>query len=118
MEIAVVHPPQRPGWRAMSERIAELDHDPRRAKALAEARRKMAEELYPSHSLASLRLKKGLSQTELARRIGASQSWLSRIEAGTDIPSHPTVVKLAKALEADLQTVSDAIMEKIGAHHD
>jgi transcriptional regulator with XRE-family HTH domain len=42
----------------------------------------------------------GLGQSELARRAGLSQVWVSRIEAGGGYGSRRTRSKLAAALEA------------------
>jgi DNA-binding XRE family transcriptional regulator len=109
-EAAVVYPPQRAGWRDIHDRTAELAKNPRRAQALARARQKLAQEL-SAPALAVLRLQKGWSQTELAQRIGTSQSRLSLIESGIDDPLHRTVVKLAEALGEELETVSRALLE-------
>jgi DNA-binding transcriptional regulator YiaG len=100
---------QKQGYQDIHERIKELEQNPRRAKALERARQELAEELYPPHSLAALRLKKGLSQTGLARMIGTSQSRLSRLESGQDKPLHFTVVKLSEALGESLETISRAM---------
>lgn len=50
-----------------------------------------------------------MSQAELARRIGSSQSRLSRIEAGLDDPRRSTLLKLSEALGETLDVVSRAI---------
>jgi transcriptional regulator with XRE-family HTH domain len=51
------------------------------------------------------RLKKGWSQTELARRIGTRQANISRIEAGLANPTLELIEKICEALElkADFQ---------------
>lgn len=48
-----------------------------------------------------LREAKNLTMAELARRIGSSRSTIYRIENRRVIPKLDTVLKLAKALEAD-----------------
>lgn len=108
-EASFVHPPQPPGWRSVADRVAELERDPQRAVALENARRRIAPILHAERSLAALRMQQGLSQAELARRIGTSQSRLSRIETGMDDPRLSTVVRLAKALGVDLNTLSAAL---------
>lgn len=44
----------------------------------------------------------GLSQTELARRAGITQTAVSRIEQADATPTIATLERLAKALDADL----------------
>lgn len=43
-----------------------------------------------------------LSQTELARRAGMTQSQISNIEGGDSTPTLPLLTRLAKALDASL----------------
>ena len=53
-----------------------------------------------------LRLKRGLSLTELSRLSGVSKSYLSFIERGKQTnPSIEVIEKIAKALKIDLQTL-------------
>jgi len=108
-EAAFVHPPQPKGWRDIHDRINDMERIPQRAEALAKARQRLASALHPAPNLASLRLEKGLSQQQLARNIGTSQSRLSRIESGLDDPRLSTVRKLAEALGVGIETVSQAI---------
>lgn len=49
------------------------------------------------------RMKKGLTQKELARKVGTKQSAISRIETGVGNPSLQFLKKLAAALDAKLQ---------------
>ncbi|MCC3773961.1 helix-turn-helix domain-containing protein [Streptomyces sp. UNOB3_S3] len=44
----------------------------------------------------------GLSQSELARRAGMTQSQISNIEGGDSVPTLPLLTRLAKALDASL----------------
>jgi ribosome-binding protein aMBF1 (putative translation factor) len=110
LEAVVEYPP--PGWRDIRSRLDELERDPKRSRALARARQKLAEELHPPRSLAALRLKKGLSKTVLAQRIGTTQSRLSMLEAGLDEPFLRTAEKLAEALEIPLGTVAQAFKNR------
>lgn len=50
----------------------------------------------------ALREKKGLSQRELAERVGTTQSAIARLEAGNISPSLPTLDKVAAALGAEV----------------
>lgn len=49
------------------------------------------------------RLKKGLSQKQLAEKIGTKQSAISRLEGGNTNPSIAFLEKIAKALGGKLQ---------------
>jgi transcriptional regulator with XRE-family HTH domain len=49
-----------------------------------------------------LREKRGLSQRELAERLGTTQSAVARLEAGNVSPSLPTLDKVAAALGVEL----------------
>jgi ribosome-binding protein aMBF1 (putative translation factor) len=68
--------------------------------------RKEYEALEPEYRLASdlicLRLSKGLTQEELARRIHTRQSAIARLESAASLPSLSTVKRVAEALDADL----------------
>ena len=48
------------------------------------------------------RLEIGMSQTELAERAGMTQSAVSRLEAGGNVPTIGVLERLAAALSADL----------------
>ena len=65
--------------------------------------------LEPEYKLASsviqLRLSKGWSQEELARRLQTKQSAIARLESGTALPSLSTVKRVAEALDADLEVL-------------
>lgn len=50
----------------------------------------------------ALREARGLSQRELAERVGTTQSAIARLEGGNISPSLPTLDKVAEALEAEL----------------
>ncbi len=68
--------------------------------------RKEYEALEPEYRLASdlirLRLSKGLTQEELAKRIHTRQSAIARLESAGSLPSLSTVKRVAEALDADL----------------
>ena len=50
-----------------------------------------------------LRIDKGLSQDELAERVGTKQSVISRIENGESEPRIETVKKIAKVLDKEVK---------------
>jgi transcriptional regulator with XRE-family HTH domain len=53
-------------------------------------------------AIQELRIQRGLSRTELAKRSGVSLSHISRIENGLTMPSYSMVESLADGLQADL----------------
>jgi len=69
--------------------------------------KKAYDELGPEFNLIKTiikrRLEKGLTQKELARRIGTKQSAISRLESGTYNPTISFLEKIAKALDAKLK---------------
>lgn len=69
--------------------------------------RKEYERIVPEFELASMlirkRIEKGLTQGELAQKIGTRQSAISRLESGGYNPSFALLKKVAKALNADLR---------------
>jgi transcriptional regulator with XRE-family HTH domain len=54
-----------------------------------------------------MRMHKGFSQVELARRSGVSQPAISQIESGTKTPTLDTLRKLAKALGVPVSELID-----------
>lgn len=50
----------------------------------------------------ALRVRRGLSQRELAERTGTTQSAIARLESGVISPSLPTLDRIANALGAEL----------------
>jgi hypothetical protein len=93
--------------------IAKSERNPQRAAALARARGRMAEKLNESGApvtLASLRLRAGLSQAKVASLIGNSQSSYSLIESGLrgDI-FLSTSKKLASLFGVSLDVIDEAI---------
>jgi transcriptional regulator with XRE-family HTH domain len=66
------------------------------AEAEEEARLQLAELVYAARTAA------GLTQTELARRMGTKQSVISAIENGGQVPSFAMLSRVAHALELHL----------------
>jgi len=56
--------------------------------------------------LVKLRKNKGLSQTELAARVGSNQRVISRIEKHEESPTLKTLCNWAMALDVDIQLVN------------
>jgi ribosome-binding protein aMBF1 (putative translation factor) len=89
------------GAREIGAYVTELEKShPERAALIAEARRKLADG--ESGTFRSLRLRRGLSQADLAKRIGTQQSNIARIEAGREDPTMARARKIADALGVTL----------------
>lgn len=56
-----------------------------------------------AYEILQLRKKKGISQSELARRIGTSQSNIARMEAGEQNLTTDTLQKIAEAFNRNLK---------------
>ena len=94
--------------------VAELEQSPENAKAIAQGRQWVAETFYRGHSsVAALRLRKGWSQAELARRAETSQPYIARLERGQVDPQVSTVRKLALALAMPIAELVEAISEDV-----
>jgi len=63
--------------------------------------------------LRTFRVTRGLSQARLARRAQLDHSYLSRLEAGTRVPSRDTVLQLCTALRLSLDE-TDALLIAAG----
>ncbi len=57
----------------------------------------LAPEFEISAELLKARLRAGLSQSELAARMGTSQSTIARLESGQTLPSTKTLLRYARA---------------------
>lgn len=64
---------------------------------------KLTPEMAVIKALIETRLKSGITQKELALKIGTKQSVISRVESGSANPSIGFLQKLANALNADLE---------------
>jgi ribosome-binding protein aMBF1 (putative translation factor) len=58
---------------------------------------RLAPEFEISLELVRARQRAGLSQAELAERMGTSQSAIARLESGRTLPSAKTLIRFAKA---------------------
>ena len=100
-----------PGAIDIDDLVAEFEQTSDAAEAIAKGRQWVAKSFYSSQpsSIALLRLKKGWSQAELAKRASTSQSYIARLELGNVDPQVSTVRKLAKVLDVPVDTVMQAI---------
>lgn len=96
----------------MRELIDEMQMDAEFAELVAEQRKVLADETWSGKpkTLQALRMGKGWSQAEVARRIESTQARLSLLENGkTEDPNYTTLKKLAEALEVGIDTVAAAL---------
>ncbi len=77
----------------LAELKARLLEDPQ----TREAYETLASEFDVVHELIAARVRAGLSQTELAERMGTSQSTIARLESGRTLPSMRTLARYARA---------------------
>jgi transcriptional regulator with XRE-family HTH domain len=62
--------------------------------------------------LRQLRIEKGLTQQELAERLGyKTNSYISDVESGRFIPSREKLKKIARALDVPLKVLEDMLLE-------
>lgn len=89
--------------------IAELSQDAAFENELRAARHRRAFDLEAREgkTLKVLRLSRGMSQAELAVRIGMKQPHIARIERGHNCPTWQTCRRLAEALGVDLNTLDE-----------
>lgn len=78
---------------------AELEQEfgPKGSETRKQAEDKAWEE-YNAQILLDARKKSGLTQQQLAERIGANKSYISRVERGLIIPSVSTLYRIAAAM--------------------
>jgi predicted transcriptional regulator len=79
--------------------IEQIKKTPKFAKDLAEAQQEVAIAV----ELAKLRERRGLSQTELARRTGIKQPQIARLESGAHDPAFSTLRRLLGVLGGKLE---------------
>ncbi len=59
----------------------------------------------PMLNLKIMRIRKGMTQTELANKVGVSQNALSLYETGLRFPRRMILEKLAEILECDIRDI-------------
>jgi DNA-binding XRE family transcriptional regulator len=60
-------------------------------------------ELEPGYQVARLRIQRGLTQKQLAEKVGTRQPSIARLENGTSVPSLSFLNRIAKALDARIE---------------
>lgn len=93
------------GSLSIDDYVAELEKDQEWAVELERGRAELAGELVDVAPLASLRLARGLSQRQLAERVGASQPQIARLEQGKGNPEVATLRRVARELGVRIEQV-------------
>ena len=81
----------------MSKSFEDLKADLLRDPAVRAEYEARADEFEIARELIAARLQAGLSQEQLARRMGVTQSAVARVESGRHWPSRATLERYAKA---------------------
>lgn len=104
------------GYTTIDDIVAEYERDPAMREELLDARRWVADTVLAGQpvTLRTLRLRKGLSQAQLAEAIGTQQPHVARIERGQADPQLATCRRIASALGVDLNTLDQALQTGTG----
>jgi ribosome-binding protein aMBF1 (putative translation factor) len=91
--------------------IEHEERDPAVKQSIAAGSKVIAEQYYADspQRLAYFRLQNGWSQKELAGRVGTSQSYIARLEAGEIDPQVSTLNRLAAALQVSPAEILQAV---------
>jgi DNA-binding XRE family transcriptional regulator len=100
-----------PGYKTIDEIVAKYERDPAMQKELRAGRRWVADTVLAGKpvTMRILRLRKGLSQAQLAEAIGTQQPHIARIENGQADMRLETCRRIAQALGVDLNTLDQAL---------
>lgn len=95
--------------------VRKLEQNQTTSEHLKRARKRLAKGYYANKSgtLAHLRLQAGLSQSQLAIKVGTSQPHIARIEAGINDPSTSMIKKISIALNIKPEQVFLAILANL-----
>jgi DNA-binding XRE family transcriptional regulator len=106
-----------PGYKTIDQLVAEFERDPEAKAELRRGRQWVAETVLGGQptSLRVLRLRKGMSQAQLAEAIGTQQPHIARIERGHADLRLDTCRRIASALGIDLNTLDQALLNAADA---
>lgn len=85
--------------RRLLDKLPKMMEDPEFAAAWEEA----SEEFSIARAIIRTRVAAGLSQKELAEKIGTTQSVIARLESGEHLPSVSTLKRVAEATHSKLR---------------
>jgi transcriptional regulator with XRE-family HTH domain len=60
-------------------------------------------DLEPGYQIARLRIQRGLTQAQLAEKVGTRQPSIARLENGSSLPSLAFLRRIAEALDARIE---------------
>jgi len=100
-----------PGYSTIDDVVAELESSPTMREELLDARRWVADTVLAGKpvTMRTLRLRRGLSQAQLAEAIGTQQPHVARIENGQADMRLETCRRIAQVLGVDLNTLDEAL---------
>lgn len=113
IETAILPVPLAQKNKAFTALMARLESSKEHSAGLAESRMWMADEILADEgeTIRTLRLKKNLSQTQLAELLGTTQAQVARIEKGNVDPQRSTCKKLREVLGVSADTL-DEMMDR------
>ena len=96
--------------------VEQAEKDPDTRRAIKAGRQSVAANYYAKgpQSLAFYRLRHGWSQKELAGRLGTSQSYIARLEAGNIDPQVSTLRRLATVLDVQPAVLLNSMTHRTG----
>lgn len=105
-----------PGYTTIDKIVAKFERDPAAKEELRRGRQWVAETVLAGQpqSLRVLRLRKGMSQAQLAEAIGTQQPHIARIERGQADVRLETCRRIAQVLGVDLNTLDQALQMETG----
>lgn len=91
--------------------LDEFDDDPAMVEHLPEARQDIGQafEALEGNTIRVLRMRRGMSQADLAHAIKTSQAAISAIENRTRKPGEDNIRDLARVLDVDFNTLMEAL---------
>lgn len=106
-----VAPESPQGYKSIDDLVSKFEASDKGRAALARGRAWVAKEFYSGDgdTIRTLRLNRGMSQADLADRLGTSQSHVARIERGTENLLIGTCRRLCEALGIDMNTLNEAL---------
>jgi len=98
----------------ISQLVAKWEGSLDRRAAIARARGWVADTFHAEDGVTvrTLRMRKGLSQQQLAALVGTSQPYIARLEGGADNLNIDTCRRLAHALNVDLNALDAALLQQ------
>lgn len=105
-------------YTAITDIVRELERTEQGRVAMEDARKWIGETLHSEEDMTvrSMRLKKGWSQIQLARKLGTSQSHIARIERGSENLYIDTCRRLCDVFKIDMNMLNQALQNQEQNH--